>query len=231
MKNKLFIFSIIVLLLGCEKDDPRPETRQATLEAVTLVFPLKNSECNVGRDITDSTSTVRFEWRSALNADEYELVLTNLATDEVSNYTTAQDTIPIVLQRAMPYSWYVISRSSEADSAAQSSVWNFYNSGDGIQSYAPFPAEIITPKMSASITAPSGTITLDWEGNDVDDDIVGYDVYFGTTDPPSLFESDLSESDLNGVQVDPDVIYYWSVTTKDAFGHQSSTRVFQFVVE
>lgn len=231
MINRSLIICAVVLLLGCDKENPGPEIRKVAPEAVTLIFPLENSECNVGRNITDTTSIIRFEWRSALNTDEYELVLKNLITEDISNYTTAADTIPIVLQRATPYSWYVISRSSETDSVAESSVWKFYNSGDGIQSYAPFPAEIISPKMSETISAPSGKVTLDWEGGDVDEDIVGYDVNLGNTNPPPLLQSDLSESVLNGVQVDPGVIYYWSITTKDAFGHQSTTRTFQFVVE
>jgi len=231
MTKRWLICTAFLLLLGCEKDDPGPSTRLAIPEAVTLVFPLENSECNTGRDITDTTSTIRFEWRSALHADEYELVLQNLVTGAVANFTTTQDTIPVTLQRAMPYSWYVISRSNDIDSVAQSSKWNFYNSGNGIQAYAPFPAEIISPIMSATITASSGSITLDWEGHDVDGDILGYDVYFGNMDPPPLFQSDLNESILNGVQVSPGVIYYWRVITKDNSGHQSSTRVFQFKVE
>ena len=47
--------------------------------------------------------------------------------------------------------------------------------------------------MSKSITTTSNTISLDWNGSDVDDDIIGYDVYFGTTATPGIIESDLIE--------------------------------------
>ncbi|MCK5209994.1 MAG: hypothetical protein KAQ79_18295, partial [Cyclobacteriaceae bacterium] len=95
---------------------------------------------------------------------------------------------------------------------------------------APFPAEIITPSMAETITSSPSKITLDWNGSDVDNDIIGYDLYFGTTNPPDLFESNLQESVQTDVQVESDSIYYWSVTTKDAHGNSSDSGIFQFKI-
>jgi len=231
MITRIFFTGAFLFLLSCGKDNPEPVVIDSAKPAkVTLIFPLENSECNEGTDITATESTVRFEWKHAENADEYELVVANLASNELNSFITTEITIPVVLQRATPYAWFVISRSNEVDSTAHSSVWKFYNSGDGIKSYAPFPAEIISPKMAESIISPSGTITLDWEGTDVDNDIVGYDVKLGTTNPPSLFQDNLTESILSGVSVDKNTVYYWSIAVRDAAGNQSSTGVYQFVV-
>ena len=231
MINRIFFIGPLLFLLGCGKDIPEPVVIDSTVPAkVLLIFPLENSECNEGTDITATESTVRFEWKEAENADEYELVVANLASDNLNSYVTTATTLPVVLQRATPYAWYVISRSNDVDSTAQSSVWKFYNSGEGIKSYAPFPAEVIFPKMAETVNALSGTITLDWEGNDVDNDIVDYDVKLGLTNPPELFQENLTQSILSGVSVDINTVYYWSITTHDAAGNQSSTAVFQFVV-
>jgi hypothetical protein len=230
MKKTFLIFSVLLLLLGCQNDDPDPALIIKNPTKALLVFPYENSECNEGTNITATQSTVLFEWRSAENTDEYELVLFNLSTENQSAHLVPENKIPVVLQRGTPYAWYVISRSDITDSTATSEIWKFYNAGEGVESYAPFPTEIITPQMAETITSVSGILTLDWNGSDVDNDIIGYDLYFGTTNPPDLFESNLQESLLTDVQVESDSIYYWSVTTKDAQGNSSESGIFQFKV-
>jgi len=235
MKNWIIFVSVCCVIAGfagCDKEDPSPQIRTAIPAKVQLVFPLKNSECNEGRFITDTESTITFEWRSEEDSvATYELHVTNLFTSEEISVTTNQDTIPVVLPRATAFSWFVISRSSGSDSSATSEVWKFYNSGDGIQAHVPFPAEIISPKMSASVTAAGGTVTLDWEGADIDNDIVGYDVYFGDANPPELLSGGITQTELTNVNVTSGNIYYWSVTTKDAFGNESESGVYQFKVK
>lgn len=223
---------IIIGLSGCDKEDPRPEIRTVIPSKVQLVFPLKNSECNEGRFITDTESTITFEWKSDEDSTaSYELHVTNLFTSDETSITTSLDTVSVVLLRATAYSWYVVSNSSASDSSATSEVWKFYNSGDGIQTHVPFPAEIISPKMSAFVNASGGTVTLDWEGADIDNDILDYDVYFGDTNPPGLLAGGITQTEMSNVNVSSGTIYYWSVTTKDAFGNESESGVYQFKVE
>ena len=230
MKKALLVFSVLLLLLNCERDDVDPHQIADNPTKALLVFPYKNSECNEGTNITATESTVFFEWKPAENTDEYELILSNLSTADQASFMTAETKIPIVLKRGTPYSWYVVSRSNKVDSTAQSETWKFYNAGEGIESYAPFPAEIIAPLMAETISSSSGVITLDWDGSDADNDIAGYDVYFSTTNPPDPFVNNLQESVLTDVQVESGSIYYWSVTTKDAHGNSSDSGIFQFKI-
>lgn len=221
----VFMGLVICAALACKKEEPAPAIIGGELSHVQLIFPLKNSECNVGTDSAGTVSTIKFEWRAEGEPDEYELNITNLFTSEASAYTTAVDTFSAVLPRATPFSWFVIAGSDTSD------VWKFYNSGDGVASYAPFPADIVFPAMSENITAPSGSITLQWEGADVDDDISGYDVYFGLENPPPRVAEYIPQSELSGVSVEVGNIYYWSVTTRDEHGHESESGVFQFKVD
>jgi len=230
MIKTFLIFSMLLLLLSCHKDDPDPVLIINNPTEALLVFPYENSECNEGTNITATESTVLFEWRAAENTDEYELILFDLSAENQSSHMAIENKIPIVLQRGTPYAWYVISRSEKSDSTATSEIWKFYNAGEGIEYYAPFPAEIISPLMAETITSVSGAITLEWNGSDVDNDIVGYDLYFGTTNPPDLFESKLQENVITDVPVESDSIYYWSVITKDARGNSSDSGLFQFKV-
>ncbi len=223
----LSLMILLVFVAGCDKDDPKPPVFE-TPTSVTLIFPFENSACNEGTDVTDTESTVRFEWFSSEFTDEYELIVRNLSSDVMSSFTTSEVSLPVVLQRATPYSWYVISKNNDTDSIARSETWKFYNAGDPIALYAPFPAEAIYPAQAVTINTTGG-ITLSWQGTDIDDDIVGYDIYFGTTtDPPLLFED---EPDMTkSVSVASGNVYYWRIVSNDLAGHESNSAIFQFKV-
>ncbi|BAO76769.1 predicted protein [Winogradskyella sp. PG-2] len=70
---------------------------------------------------------------------------------------------------------------------------------------------------------------MQWNGSDVDNDIVNYDIYFGVNNPPSINSSGISADQLT-VSVAPNTIYYWNVVTKDAAGNTSESGVYQFRV-
>ena len=90
MKNTLLIFIVLLILLGCQKDDLDPVLIIKNPTKALLVFPYENSECNEGTNITATHSTVLFEWRTAENTDEYELVLSNLSTTEQALYMVSE---------------------------------------------------------------------------------------------------------------------------------------------
>lgn len=219
-----------LLISGCSTSDPEPVEGQVFPSSVTLIFPFEDSECNDGVNITDTESTVIFEWFASEFTDVYEIHVINLNNEERIVTTTTVTKFPVTLQRATPYAWYVISKSNLTDSIAQSDTWKFYNSGEGIESYAPFPAEIVAPSMAQVIDAPSEDVNLSWEGTDIDNDIIGYDLYFGAEPDPQLYEEGLNSTTLN-VPVVSETIYYWRVITHDAAGHSSKTAVYQFRIE
>lgn len=230
MKKVIPFLIILFLVNGCEKDSSKPDI-PGNPTAVTLIFPYENSLCNIGTNVTETESTVLFEWVVGEYTDEFELNVRNLTTGSASTYQTSNTGYSVVLNRATPYAWYVISKSISVADTAHSVTWKFYNAGVAIESYAPFPAEILSPGMATIISAPTGVVTLDWNGSDVDGDITGYDVYFGTTTPPGMFESDLMESILSDVSVTSGTIYFWSVITKDAKGNTSDSGIYQFKIQ
>lgn len=220
----LFIFTVFALS-ACKKDD---KTIPLNPTQVNLIFPFENSECTGGTDTTETESTVLFEWTSGQNVDEYELVLTNLTSGDSTIHTTIELNISITIKRATPYSWYILSKSNSTSTTAKSTIWKFYNAGDALTYYAPFPAEIVSPIMAERITTTANVITLDWIGSDVDGDIVSYDVYFGTSSQPEIIENDIEESILNNVAISSNTVYYWEIVTKDARGNTSNSGIYQF---
>jgi len=126
------------------------------------------------------------------------------------------------LKRNTPWSWFVISHSVNSTATAQSDTWKFYNAGNGTTSYAPYPADLLTPAAGAILTTTS--INLTWKGAAVDTTtIVNYDVYFGTTATPPLYKSAVTASFLNNINVDINTTYYWSISTRDINGNVTAS--------
>lgn len=211
---------------GEEIPDPTGET-QDTAVGVDLVFPHEDSLCTEGTDITPTESTVFFEWEPNNNAESYTLTVENLETNNVEQYQTADFIYGVTIQRAVAFRWFVTYEFQ--GETKESDIWHFYNSGPGVQTYAPFPAEIVSPTMAQSIASTS-SVTLQWNGSDVDNDIVGYDVYFGTEANPSLEASDITDTQLS-VSVASGIVYYWNITTKDSEGNTSESGVYQFEIQ
>lgn len=231
--RKALLLLMILGLFACKKNTPGSQPGPPPIPPpakATLSFPDNNAACTSGTIISTTQSAILLKWNAAANSESYELIIKNLESGVSSTQTTTQTELEVTLSRNTPYSWYVVSKSSKVSTTAQSDVWKFYNSGSGAVSYAPFPAEIITPPLGNNVTTASGKITLIWKGSDVDGDVSSYDVYFGTASPPVLFKSNLKESVLDGVSVTSNTVYYWKIITKDSQGNTSDSGVYQFKV-
>jgi len=230
----IIILLFIILIYSCSTgggsdgpDNPNPEPKIPT--AASLEFPLNNSECTEGTNATSTQSTITFDWSDTDNTDSYQLVLKNLETQSTSNYNSTISEIDITIARGTPFSWYVISKSNSSTQTAQSTTWKFYNAGEGTVSYAPFPAELVSPKMGSSFESTTSNVALEWSGSDVDNDITEYDIFFGTYNPPTT-NLDTTTSSTMDVTVESGNTYYWRVITKDSQNNSSNSEIFQFKV-
>lgn len=226
MRRGLILIMLLITIAGCKKRVyvPYPPTKS------TLVFPAKDAACTTGTIISASQNTVLFQWNASEITDSYELHIKNLLTNASTATAVTTNQLNVTLTRNTPYSWFVISLNNASTERVQSDVWKFYNSGPGISSYAPYPAEILTPAFGQSVTATANKLNLDWNGSDVDNDIATYDVYFGTTATPTVFKSAITESIVLDVPVTSGNTYYWRVVTKDKQGNTSDSGIYQFRV-
>ncbi len=214
------------LIVGCGgggDDDPKPP------EAANLVFPEQNSECTTGVDVTESTSEVTFRWQAADNADSYELRVTHLITNVTQTATSTGTSAALTIAKGAPFSWMVISRNADAQSVS-SATWQFYNAGSET-SYAPFPATILAPPSGITVVRDrDGEVLLDWSGADVDNDLSGYDIYHGTTNPPTEIESSTNAGVTSLKVAVESGTYYWKVVSKDMQGNTSDSGVYSYRV-
>ena len=74
------------------------------------------------------------------------------------------------------------------------------------------------------------SVKLEWNGLDIDNDIISYDVYFDTTTPTTTLLGNTTDNTMD-VTVEAGNIYYWRVVTKDSIGNTSESEVFEFKIE
>lgn len=195
--------------------------------AVILLAPADNSECISGTTTSATNSTVTLEWQAAANADSYLIYVKNLNTQSQMQYNSNGGTsLDVNLIKGVPYSWYVVSKSTSSAQNTQSAKWKFYNAGSGIQNYAPFPADLVEPAMSSTVS--TATVNLVWQGGDVDNDITQYKVYMDTNANPTTLIGTASSGSFGPVSVAANKTYYWKVVTTDAAGNSSTSPLFQF---
>ncbi len=220
----LTLLIVAVVLLGCKKKEPPKPPGIAQ-----LVFPDRNSECTTGEDINAATSQVEFRWRSSSDTETYELRATNLNSNTTQTINTSSTSAKLPLQKGAPYSWAVVSKNSAVLQTASSATWSFYNSGFET-TYAPFPAEIVEPEMGATAFKDiNNDVVLRWSGADVDNDIVGFELYISTESPPeTLIFSPGPDATNTKVSVLANTVYYWRVVTKDQEGNTSDSGVSEF---
>ncbi len=234
MRKYLYILTIgaIVLVNACGKknvNDPLPAALPSPDKAL-LSFPAQNAACTTGTIISGTQSAITFTWGSAANTDNYLIGIKNLLTQVVHYKKTTSAQLTDTLLRNTPYSWFVVSKSKLVTDTAKSDVWKFYNAGPGTVAYAPFPADVVSPTLNQTVTATGGTVNLTWKGSSIDNDITGYDVYFGTATSPPLLRSNVTDMFLNNVAVTSGATYYWKIVTKDIPGNTSDSGVFTFKV-
>ena len=102
--------------------------------------------------------------------------------------------------------------------------------GFGIENYAPFPAEVISPENGINLMNNVSEVNLIWEASDLDEDIVSFEVLFGNENPPVDVVSETNDSFLNNVNVSSGNTYYWRIITKDTHSNSSISPIFEFKV-
>ncbi|RZJ65539.1 MAG: hypothetical protein EOO50_13410 [Flavobacterium sp.] len=225
MKARYLTIALAALAISCGDSDNGGGSGNPGEAA--LIAPINNSECITGTSVSTTQSKVTFEWNPAENADTYFVYVKNLLTQSAVQQFNAGDavTLEVTLQKGVPYSWYV-SAKNEGGGSMNSATWKFYNAGEGVTNYAPFPAEATFPGMSATVTGPS--ITLQWEASDIDNDIASYKIYMDTNANPTTLKATVSAPELAGVAVTGNTTFYWKIVTTDAAGNSSTSPVFQF---
>lgn len=233
MRKLIFLLSILFIFSCGSGDDD--STQPLTPEAALLTSPENNKVCETGTSISDSKSNVDFLWSASANTTTYDLKITNLSTNEVLNHSQVTETTTIVeLSKGTAYSWQITSKNNESTENAVSPIWKFYLAGASETTFAPFPADLISPISGSTIQRDGdGKVKLSWTGSDPDTSSgLKYTVYLDTVDgkqAPQEDYKDLVESELT-TAVDSDTVCYWRVKTSDGT-NVSYSLIYSFRIE
>ncbi|MBC6999795.1 hypothetical protein [Cytophaga sp. FL35] len=224
------ILFLTAFLVSCSNNNEANKEVEKVVppESATLIFPVNGEECLEGNVISSSKSRLVFDWNSSANTDRYTLVINNLISGEIIETNTLENSIGVVLDRNTPYEWYVISKSDAIEDEVYSDKWRFYNAGEGVVNYAPFPAEVQEPQMGSTATGP---VTLQWLGKDVDSETLHYKIYVGTENPPKTLFGTTSIQTLELLDLEPNTVYFWKVISEDEKGFTSTSPIFEFKTE
>ncbi|QBA64921.1 hypothetical protein [Muriicola soli] len=235
MKYRLIytaLLSALVLSCGGGSDpdpDPDPPVVIPAPSAASLIFPDDNTECNEGTIVNETQSTVTFRWSDSENTDSYQVNLRNLDNNNTSRTNSSINSADITILRGVPYEWFVVSRADGTNETASSPTWRFYNQGPGVENYAPFPADVVSPERGATV-ATAVTVSLVWAGSDVDNDLEDFEVFFGTDSAALASLGTTTESTFDAA-VESGMVYYWRIVSRDSQGNTSQSEIFDFRVQ
>jgi hypothetical protein len=226
------VLIVTALITGCgggESEGPE-EPAKIIPDVALLTFPEQNAICISGTGSSAIQNTVTFKWTAAKNAERYDVSVKNLVSGISTIHSSVQPELAITISRGTPFSWFVISKSSDG-STTNSAVWKFYNSNEGSLSSPPFPVDEMTPSLGRVVTPENGKIKLSWKGSDPDNDIVNYEIYFSATANPALLKGTHTTDNLPDVAVAAKTKYFWKIVTRDAKGNTSESETLQFTTD
>jgi hypothetical protein len=190
------------------------------------MYPTQNLLC--------TTRSVPFDWTDATDAEddffEYNLIVAKdrELTNVVENRKVPSSQSTLILEKSTAYYWQVITVDVLNEQQSSSSVFAFYTTGDGVENYAPFMANLKRPENNTIVSAEN--IDLVWEGADINTaDTLTYELYFGESGSLSLLDNSISGMSYS-VSVISGKTYSWKVNVKDNWGAKSIGQIFTFSV-
>jgi hypothetical protein len=228
MKNLIYLSIIGLLSISCGSgggDDPAPEAKNTAPTIPTLVTPTDNKLC--------LDNTVAFQWNLSTDANkdpiiyQIQVAKDNQFSQNVKTVEGAAVGQSIALDKNTAYYWRIKATDSKGLSSDYSTTYKFYTASEAVVNHLPFSPELVQPAVNAVLNTT--TATLKWNATDVDaTDVLTYDVYFGTANPPTAKISENTATKTLDVTLEPAKEYFWRVEVKDNKGGKTIGQIWKF---
>ena len=214
---KLILAGILVASCGGKDNDTTTPPIEKELGSFNLIFPDNNLICTEGEDNGTDGVNIEFQWSASSNATSYDLEITNQENNSTDSRTVNANSLEVGLPKGTQFSWKVTAILE--DKSLASDTWNFYSEGTSTENFAPFPAEITVSDNN------DGTVTVSWIGEDLDNDIVNYDVYIGVFGNLELILENTTNLNTN-FSITVGEQYHVQVISKDRNDNTSTSQTY-----
>ncbi|SEB85620.1 hypothetical protein SAMN05192540_1726 [Maribacter dokdonensis] len=214
---KLILAGILVASCGGKDNDTTTPPIEKELGSFNLIYPDNNLICTEGEDNGTDGVNIEFQWSASSNATSYDLEITNQENNSTDSRTVNANSLEVGLPKGTQFSWKVTAILE--DKSLASDTWNFYSEGTSTENFAPFPAEITVSDNN------DGTVTVSWIGEDLDNDIVNYDVYIGVFGNLELILENTTNLNTN-FSITVGEQYHVQVISKDSNDNTSTSQTY-----
>jgi hypothetical protein len=229
MKNFIYLSIVGFLFISCggggDDSAPTPEVKNSAPSTPSLVAPTENKLC--------VDNTVVFEWGPSTDVDK-DAIIYQIQVAKDNTFSQIVKTVEgsavsqtIVLEKNTAYYWRIKATDSKGLAGTYSSTNKFYTSGDAVINHLPFSPNLLNPVINTVLT--TATATLKWDASDVDTaDVLTYDVYLGTVNPPTVKVSENLSAKTLDVPLAAAKEYFWKVVVKDNKGGETVGQTWKF---
>ncbi|RVT80067.1 hypothetical protein EOD40_02850 [Flavobacterium sufflavum] len=223
MKNFIYYTLIGFLFVSCSNtgDD---STDTAPI-APNLIAPENNILC--------IDNSVNFQWNIPVAVNntstsyQIQIAKDSQFSQIVKSAEGTSNSQTIALEKNTAYYWRIKATDNQSLLSEYSTTFKFYTAGEAVINHLPFLPELVQPTINSVFNTT--TAKLSWTAVDVDKtDILTYDVYFGTVNPPtSKISENLAVTTLD-VTLNPSKEYFWKVVVKDNKGGETTGQIWKF---
>lgn len=221
-KSIYFLLAIFSFSCSSTDGDNAPNLNSAP-ETPELISPSNNQLCidnninfkwNVSNDVEGDDITYLIE----ISKDNsfYQIAKSGIINQNNKNYELA---------KGQAYYWRVSAKDTKGNKSAYSTIFNLYTEGEAVINHLPFNASLVSPLKNASVFGT--TILLKWQGEDVDNDELTYDLYFGEDDELSLLQSEINLNEFS-VNIAANKNYSWRIDTIDSNNAKTAGTTWNF---
>lgn len=227
--NKFLTLFIALAFISCGGgggDEPTPPPVENKAPSTpTLTYPTNGLLC--------VSNTIDFTWTSAVDPEgdliNYEIIVAKDAgfSQIVAQKSVATLSTTISLEKGVAHYWKLRAIDAKSKASEFTPVWNFLTEGIGVVNYVPFVASLVKPGLNTTVTGSS--VILEWNASDVDvNDVLSYDIFFGTTTSPPNIVTSHSSKTYTKTGLLPNTTYYWRIDVKDGKGGKSTGQLWSF---
>lgn len=230
MKLILTSFFIIIslVLISCSGSDDDQEVEKPINKAPSapkLISPQSDQACTF--------SSMTFEWEPSIDPEgtdvayEFEVSETQDFSVLYKAIETNNTFVSLELEKGSTYYWRVLSKDEEGNESHYFEIRSFFT--EPRLTYNSIPQNPNSEIPSHNSTIDQSQTKLEWTSLDEDGDVLAFDVYFGTTNPPQLVQENLDETSFEA-DLKEATTYYWQIIAKDTRGAKAIGPIWKFNV-